>query len=157
MDECRYYNDTIRCYRDGRVERFYERNNRTNTGIGWQLCKSKPRGGYHRITIDGVGINVHRIIAYCFMDLKNVMTEGNYDDIIDHINHIRTDNRVENLRIGTQKQNTFNRTAKGYSFNGEKYYACIKVNNKSINLGSYDTEAEARDAYLKGKEKYHVI
>ena len=33
--------------------------------------------------------------------------------------------------------------------------AKIKVNYKAINLGGFKTEIEARNAYLKGKEKYH--
>ena len=33
----------------------------------------------------------------------------------------------------------------------------IKVEGKHIWLGRYDTEEEARAAYLAAKEKYHVI
>jgi hypothetical protein len=35
--------------------------------------------------------------------------------------------------------------------------AQIKLNNKTICLGSFETEADARDAYLNAKKIYHII
>ena len=50
------------------------------------------------------------------------------------------------------------RNVKGYYLNKYgKYEAYIKVDYKAINLGSYDTEAEARQAYIDAKLKYHNI
>jgi hypothetical protein len=77
---------------------------------------------------------------------------------IDHINGIRDDNRICNLRSVTRQQNQWNRnTAKGYYFdkNANKYRADIRLNNKVIYLGLYHSEEEARNAYLQAKEKYH--
>jgi len=82
----------------------------------------------------------------------------------DHINSIRTDNRLENLQYitpqqNTQKRKTMNgRNVKGYSLtkNG-KYDAQIKVDYKTFHLGAYDTEEEARQAYKDAKLKYHNI
>jgi len=79
---------------------------------------------------------------------------------IDHINGIRDDNRIFNLRSVTNQQNQWNRkTAKGYCFfkRDNKWLSRIKLNNKSIHLGTYNTEQEARNAYLQAKEKYHAI
>lgn len=79
---------------------------------------------------------------------------------IDHINSIRNDNRILNLRSVTRQQNQWNRlTAKGYTWHKktEKYSAQIRINNKTINLGYYNTEEEARNAYLNAKQIYHVI
>jgi len=78
---------------------------------------------------------------------------------IDHINGNKLDNRIENLRLVTHQENGFNRTtAKGYYNNPNgTYQTGIRLNGKSIHLGTYKTEEEAREAYLRGKEKYHVI
>ena len=79
---------------------------------------------------------------------------------IDHINGIRNDNRIFNLRSVTRQQNQFNRKkAKGYCWNKvtKKWQVQIKLNQKSIYLGLHNTEEEARNAYLQAKEKYHVI
>ena len=79
---------------------------------------------------------------------------------IDHIDGNRSNNRIENLRDVTSQQNQWNRTtAKGYTWHkpANKFMAYIKINRKFKNLGYYTTEQEARNAYLKGKEKYHVI
>jgi hypothetical protein len=79
---------------------------------------------------------------------------------IDHINGIRDDNRISNLRSVTGNQNQWNRTkAKGYHWlkNNKKWMAEIRLNKKHIYLGLYNTEEEARNAYLQAKEKYHII
>ncbi len=79
---------------------------------------------------------------------------------IDHINGIRNDNRICNLRSITNQQNQWNRTtAKGFFWHkiAKKWNASIGVNYKVIHLGSFNTEQEARTAYLQAKEKYHII
>ena len=79
---------------------------------------------------------------------------------IDHINGIRDDNRICNLRSVTNQENHMNRTkAKGYTFNkvSNKWHSTICINYKKIYLGCFNTEEEARAAYLKAKEKYHII
>jgi hypothetical protein len=79
---------------------------------------------------------------------------------LDHINGIRDDNRICNLRSVTSQQNQWNRiTAKGYYWNkkNKKWRAQIKLDKKVIHLGYFITEEEARTAYLQAKEKYHII
>jgi hypothetical protein len=79
---------------------------------------------------------------------------------IDHMNGIRDDNRLCNLRAVTRQQNNWNRIkAKGYTYNklAKKYQAKIRLNSKSIFLGYYNTPEQARKAYLQAKEKYHKI
>lgn len=79
---------------------------------------------------------------------------------IDHINGIRDDNRICNLRNVTNQENHMNRTtAKGYTWNKDsnKWLAQIRLNGKQINLGRFENEEDARAAYLKAKEKYHKI
>ena len=77
---------------------------------------------------------------------------------IDHINGVTHDNRIVNLRNVTPNQNQWNRTrAKGYCFykNSNKWKAQIQLNNKNTHLGYFNTEQEARNAYLAAKEIYH--
>ena len=86
---------------------------------------------------------------------------GNCDiDEIDHINGVRDDNRICNLRNVNRNQNQWNHTkAKGYAWHkkSNKWKAQISFNKKDMHLGLYVTEQEARQAYLNAKEKYHII
>ena len=79
---------------------------------------------------------------------------------VDHINGNRLDNRRCNLRIVTNQQNSWNRRdPKGYSWHkkANKWMAHIKVSYKDIYLGLFDTEEEARQAYLDAKQELHKI
>ena len=79
---------------------------------------------------------------------------------IDHINGNRMDNRISNLRGVTKQKNQWNRTtAKGYTWFkiNNKWRSQIYLNSKKIHLGSFNTEEEARNAYLAAKEIYHKI
>jgi hypothetical protein len=85
---------------------------------------------------------------------------GNVDfEMLDHINQNRSDNRISNLRIVTHQENCFNNNYKGYSWDKDrnKWKSQIHISGKTIHLGRYNTEQEARDAYLIAKEKYHTI
>ena len=76
---------------------------------------------------------------------------------IDHINGVRDDNRIVNLREATNAENSKNRKPrvgcssryKGVSLDKRfgKWEVKIKVNYKSIYLGRYDNEEEAALAY----------
>jgi hypothetical protein len=79
---------------------------------------------------------------------------------IDHIDGDRNNNKIKNLRDVTAQQNQWNHTkAKGYSWHksSNKFCAYIKINKKMKHLGLFHTQQEARNAYLKAKEIYHVI
>jgi hypothetical protein len=80
-------------------------------------------------------------------------------DQIDHINNVRDDNRIVNLREATSSENQGNRKFreggaskyKGVSWKKPlcKWFAQIMISNKSIHLGYYDNEKEAALAYNK--------
>jgi len=78
---------------------------------------------------------------------------------LDHIDGVRTNNKIENLRNVTSQQNNWNRVrARGCYWNKKrnKFQSLIRLNGKLIYLGYFTTELEARNAYLEGKKKYHV-
>lgn len=115
--------------------------------------------GYYKTKFLGKMIYVHRLI---YTLLKHEIK----DDLqIDHINGNRLDNRLENLRLVTPRQNNMNRKEHrrgklvGTRFHktnefsqatrNKPWQAVITVNKKRVSLGYYFTEKEAHEAYLK--------
>ena len=72
-----------------------------------------------------------------------------------HKNRINLDNRYENLRIITQKENSYNRTKnitsnnkyKGVIKRGNKYIATVTKDGKRHEIGGFETEEDAANAY----------
>lgn len=99
--------------------------------------------GYIRIRINGVKYKAHRLAWFCY--------HGQWPDgDIDHINGVRHDNRIANLRVVTNKQNHENRLAanrnnstglRGVSLHKKtgKYKAHIRHNGVLYYLGLYAT------------------
>ena len=63
------------------------------------LKPAKNNKGYYMVVLDGKTYLVHRLIAKTYLPNLN-----NYN-VVNHINGIKTDNRVENLEFTTQKNN----------------------------------------------------
>jgi len=95
---------------------------------------------------------VHRLIAETFLEADDKRNE------VDHIDGDKTNNNINNLRWASRSENMQNkRTTKGYYWNKQegKWYAKITANKKTIYLGFYDTEEDARQAYLNAKKIHH--
>lgn len=82
---------------------------------------------------------------------------------IDHINGVKLDNRIQNLRPATVAQNAEN-LRKGKSnhllgahpqVNCSTWYSKIVVKGKRVHLGAFATEIEAHTAYVEAKRKLH--
>lgn len=86
---------------------------------------------------------------------KNLLGKQEKGFVIDHINRNKLDNRLENLRVITSKQNSYNRTKskhsnntyKGVKKSGNKYCAIISKDGVTRNIGGFDTEEEAAKTY----------
>ena len=85
---------------------------------------------------------------------------------IDHINNIKIDNRIKNLRDVSSSKNKQNKIkAQKNSTSGflgvswhkakNKWRARIRVNKKELVLGYFDDKEIAYQTYLNAKRKYH--
>ena len=142
----------LRIYRCGKVERWFKRK-------GWTIVEnvSNAAHGYNQVRVDDKMWLRHRLVVAAFNKQFDI---NNTEHQIDHIDGNRLNNAFDNLRVVSNQGNQFNRTsAKGYSWNKDrcKWEACIRINKKTKHLGRFETEEEARAAYLAAKEKYHVI
>lgn len=126
----------------------------TKTGI---IASKKAVNGYILLTIrdeqrKAYYLLAHQFVWYC--KYKETVK------CIDHINQIKTDNSISNLRSVSKSQNAMNmKNVKGYTFcsRSKRYIAMIMVNYKSKQLGFFKTPEEARNCYLENKNKYHII
>ena len=116
------------------------------------------RHGYRVIRINNRNYYVHRLVW--------LYTHGQFPkNQIDHINRIRDDNRIDNLREVTNAQNHQNRGLSPQNKSGvcgvtwhkqdKKWRAYIKLKGKSIHLGQYDNIKDAIVARKQGELIYH--
>lgn len=136
----------------------------THRGIGkikeGAIAGYLRKDGYIVLTLYGKQQLAHRVAWY--------MTYNEWPSLsIDHINCIKTDNRVANLRLATTQENLQNkkRPHKGrhegavlgvYPLKGGlRWIARIGKDGKSLSLGTFGSQDEAREAYLTAKKKLH--
>ena len=118
-------------------------------------CVSK--NGYYQIKALNIVSYAHRL-AFLYMT-------GEWPkDQVDHINHIKTDNRWCNLRASTdkenrknmprQKNNTSGVNGVGWDSSRKKWISCIKINSKAIHLGRFSNFFDAVCARKSAENKY---
>ena len=100
--------------------------------------------GYRQVSIKNEYYFAHRIAW--------LLTHGEIDPAlqIDHINHVRNDNRIVNLRLVTNRVNqSFQRGdyPLGVYFDQGKLKAQIQINGKKKHLGVFDDVDKAAQAY----------
>lgn len=115
--------------------------------------------GYVCISFKGTQYLAHRV-AWEFQN--GPIPDGLY---IDHINGVRSDNRIVNLRLAEPRQNSQNKFSaqsncaaklRGVStLKSGKFMAAIYKNRKKIYLGLFDTAEEAHAEYIKAKRSIH--
>jgi hypothetical protein len=115
--------------------------------------------GYRSVIIKGRDFLAHRIIYY----LHYGVWPGDFQ--VDHIDGDKLNNKPENLRLVTNKQNnrSYKKARKGVTskYRGvywdksiNKYRATIYHNNKVIYLGLYTCEKEAALTYNIAADRY---
>jgi len=127
------------------------------------LKDSFDKDGYRIVVLSKHGKQkckrVHRLVLMSFVSISELE--------VDHINEIKDDNRLVNLRYCTNRENIhFYRKYKsikllGVSLSKEgKWKSSIKINNISYHLGTYETETEASFIYnqaLYNWEKLKIL
>ena len=142
------------CYDDGNIWRFHLRWKK------WVKFVSESKD-YWRIRINKKDYGINRLMALAFKEGFTLDSEL----VVDHINGDIHNNSVDNLRVITQQQNTFNTNAKGYY-----KYSYIKTDGTEVEYWTIQlcingklirkrvaTEELARQGYLELKRIHHII
>lgn len=135
-----------------------------STERGYKIHKSKYAGsiatritpfGYLRVNYKGRDIMAHKIVWF--------FAYGVWPEFeIDHINHNRSDNRIENLRKSSYKENNKNKSKYKNNTSGttgvvwhkkkKRWIATIFTDGKRTEIGSFVDKQEAIKA-RKRKQK----
>ena len=111
--------------------------------------KANTTEGYCHVKCKGRMLQYHRLV---WILVNGDIPAGKE---MDHINGNRLDNRLENLRLVTSRENNQNRSLHratgmcGYRWHkrDKKWHARIYINGKHIHLGAFSNENEAQKAY----------
>jgi len=137
------------------------RNEKTNK----VLQPGKDTHGYYFVILSLNGKkklhNIHRLVGNHFIE------NPENKRCIDHINHITTDNRVENLRWATNSENSMNTSKRNDNTSGypgvcfdkrrNKWMARIMINGKNITIGRYPTIEQAIEARKQAEIQYFGV
>ena len=142
---------------DGRIDRVFSPSGKRRENSGYPNAN-----GYIYLYHQGKYRKVHQLI---WEHVHGEIPDGLF---IDHINGVRSDNRICNLRLATRQQNGENRQKlaknntsgfRGVSLikSSGKWIAGIKINGVRVHLGRFQTKEEAYKAYCDAAAKLHSL
>lgn len=125
------------------------------------LCPEVTRGGYYRVTLcKGDIVQRHMVHRLMLQTYRPSLQDSEIKLHVDHIDGVRTNNCLHNLRYVTQRQNNQNtkkhRAGKllGTIQKGSgRFQARITIDGVRVSLGTFITEQEAHEAYVKKLEE----
>ncbi|MDU7405660.1 MAG: HNH endonuclease signature motif containing protein [Citrobacter portucalensis] len=127
--------------------------------VGDVAGRVSKTNGYLYVKVNQVTRSVHTIIWEMFNGTIPDRME------IDHINHDRLDNRIENLRLVSHQDNAKNRSKTSRNTSGVvgvswdkkrcKWYAFIKVDGVMRNLGMYSDFDAAVKVRVAAERKFN--
>ena len=100
--------------------------------------------GYPAITLNKNGKKktkvVHQLVAESFLG----HIPDNYNGVINHIDNIKTNNRLDNLEVVSSRYNTqYSKSTEGVYERRNKFEVYIRIDGKKTYLGSYTSKEEA--------------
>lgn len=121
------------------------------------IVACKDTYGYIQAGLSGRRHLAHRII----WEMMNGAIPKGCE--IDHVNGVRDDNRIENMRIATHEQNMRNTRLRSDNKTGYKgvrlrdgiWVASIKKAGKHIHVGHFETAEDAHRAYCVAAAMLH--
>ena len=126
------------------------------------FLKHSIHKGYYQVVFSinnkTKAFKIHQLVAMAFL---NHIPNG-YKKVVDHINNIKTDNRLCNIQIITQRENASkdrkNKTSKytgvHWDKKAKKWRVSIKIEKENFYIGYFDEEDKAYLAYMDSLNNY---
>lgn len=153
MDYSQYFR-----YEDGKIYWIAKTNFHSHNTKIWFEAGTNNGCGYKRVMVNGKHTMVHHIV----WEMHNGEIPEGME--IDHADHDRQNNRIENLRLVSRAINMQNKSiyknnstgACGVSYRKDtgKWRAIITVNKRKIYIGNYISFEEALSARLEAERLY---